>query len=248
MDTLIDAFKQIGPRHLRARVRAGRTGACGLPAAAAFPPTVTPDYTKRRDEIGGSGDSRCRWSASRRSRAKFDKAGIELMGYVMTFSDDFTDEEIDRTFLAAKTLGVKIIGTNQTRVPMGKRLAPFADKYDMVARLAQPRDGGGSQRGCLRRQLQEPVLDVEAVQGEPRHRPLRRRQQRSDRVHQAIRQGPDLASASERPQAEQRHRISRGARARRPSPTCSVCCRRRNTRSTPSSSTSTWARRRRSRK
>src|SRR5437763_15673144 len=65
-------------------------------------------------------------------KKKWNAAGIDLMGYVMTFSEDFTDEEIDRTFLAAKTLGVKIIGTNQTRVPMGKRLAPYADKYDMV--------------------------------------------------------------------------------------------------------------------
>ena len=50
----------------------------------------------------------------------------------MTFADDHTDEEIDRTFQAAKALGVGVIGTNQTRVVMGKRLAPFAEKYGIT--------------------------------------------------------------------------------------------------------------------
>src|SRR5438094_951910 len=130
MDTLIDAFKQVN------------IGLCELesvrvepePAIAGggrMPATLTPDYTKRREDLR-------QWRLTvpmdrfTEIGKKFNSAGIDLMGYVMTFSEDFTDEEIDRTFFAAKTLGVKIIGTNQTRVPMGKRLAPFADKYDMV--------------------------------------------------------------------------------------------------------------------
>jgi sugar phosphate isomerase/epimerase len=130
MDTLIDAFKQVN------------IGLCELesvrvepePAIAGggrMPATITPEYTKRREELR-------QWRLTvpmdrfTEIKKKWNSAGIELMGYVMTFSEDFTDEEIDRTFLAAKTLGVKIIGTNQTRVPMGKRLAPFADKYDMT--------------------------------------------------------------------------------------------------------------------
>ena len=129
-DTLIDAFKQVG------------IGLCELesvriepePAIAGggrVPTTITPEYTKRREELR-------QWrltvpmSRFTEIKKKWNSAGIDLMGYVMTFSEDFTDEEIDRTFLAAKTLGVKIIGTNQTRVPMGKRLAPFCDKYDMT--------------------------------------------------------------------------------------------------------------------
>ena len=130
MDTMIDAFKQVG------------LGLCELesvrvepeppiPGGGRIPATITPDYTRRREELR-------QWRLTapmdrfREIKGKFDKAGIELMGYVMTFSEDFTDEEIDCTFQAAKTLGVKIIGTNQTRVPMGRRLAPFADKHDMV--------------------------------------------------------------------------------------------------------------------
>jgi hypothetical protein len=129
-DTLIDAFKQVG------------IGLCELesvriepePAVSQggrLPATITPEYTKLRDE-------RRQWRLTvpmdrfTEIKKKWNAAGIDLMGYVMTFSEDFTDAEIDRTFLAAKTLGVKIIGTNQTRVPMGKRLAPFCDKYDMT--------------------------------------------------------------------------------------------------------------------
>lgn len=130
MDTLIDAFTQVG------------VGFCELesvrvepeppiPGGGRIPANITPEYSKRRDELR-------QWRLTvpmdrfEEIRSKFDKAGIELIGYVMTFAEDFTDAEIDRTFLAAKTLGVKIIGTNQTRVSMGKRLTPFADKYDMT--------------------------------------------------------------------------------------------------------------------
>ena len=31
-------------------------------------------------------------------RRKFHRAGVELFGYVVTFSDDFTDREIERAF------------------------------------------------------------------------------------------------------------------------------------------------------
>jgi len=130
VDTLIDAFKQVGLGLCELEsVRVEPEPA--IPGGGRIPAPITPEYTKRRGELR-------QWRLTapmdrfKEIKSKFDKAGIELMGYVMTFSEDFTDEEIDRTFLAAKTLGVKIIGTNQTRVPMGKRLAPFADKYDVV--------------------------------------------------------------------------------------------------------------------
>jgi sugar phosphate isomerase/epimerase len=129
IDTIIDAFKQVGLSICElesARVEPPP----GIAGGGRVPATITPEYTKLREEIR-------HWRLTtpmdrfKEIRNKFGNAGIALMGYVMTFSEDFTDEEIDRTFVAAKTLGVKIIGTNQTRVPMGKRLAPFADKYDV---------------------------------------------------------------------------------------------------------------------
>ena len=62
-------------------------------------------------------------------RRRFDKAGIELIGYSLTLADDFTDEEIDRTLLAVRAMGIRDLGTNQTRVSMGKRVVPFAEKH-----------------------------------------------------------------------------------------------------------------------
>ena len=54
-----------------------------------------------------------------RFAGKFTRAGVELFGYVVTFSDDFTDAEIERAFQFARALGVGVIGTNQTRLTMG---------------------------------------------------------------------------------------------------------------------------------
>ncbi len=62
-------------------------------------------------------------------RRRFDKAGIELIGYSLTLADDFTDTEIDKTLAAVRSMGITDIGTNQTRVAMGKRVVPFAEKH-----------------------------------------------------------------------------------------------------------------------
>src|SRR5581483_9206377 len=92
-DTLIDAFKQVG------------IGLCELesvrvepePAIAGggrMPANITPEYTKRRDELR-------QWRLTvpmarfTEIKKKWNAAGVDLMGYVMTFSEDFTDEEID---------------------------------------------------------------------------------------------------------------------------------------------------------
>jgi hypothetical protein len=65
-------------------------------------------------------------------RKKFDDAGIDVFGYVMTFAEDFPDEEIDVVFRQAQALGVNIIGTNQTTVGMAPKLVPYAEKYKMT--------------------------------------------------------------------------------------------------------------------
>ena len=62
-------------------------------------------------------------------RRRFDAAGVELIAYSVTLADDFTDEEIDKTLAAVRTLGVRDLGTNQTRVAMGKRVVPWAEKH-----------------------------------------------------------------------------------------------------------------------
>lgn len=65
-------------------------------------------------------------------RRRFDDAGIELMAYSLTLGDDFTDDELDATFRAVRAMGVRHLGTNQMRVAMGRRAAPFAEKYQVA--------------------------------------------------------------------------------------------------------------------
>lgn len=98
-----------------------------LPGGGRVPPD-TPENRKMREELR-------KWRLSaplsrfKEIRKKFDDAGINLFAYVMTFAEDFPDEEIDAVFQQSKALGVGIIGTNQTTVGMGPKLVPFAEKY-----------------------------------------------------------------------------------------------------------------------
>jgi sugar phosphate isomerase/epimerase len=61
-------------------------------------------------------------------KKKFDDAGVELYAYNLSFKDDFTDEEIDRSFEAAHALGVGVITASST-VSCAKRLVPFVTKH-----------------------------------------------------------------------------------------------------------------------
>jgi sugar phosphate isomerase/epimerase len=130
MDTLIDAFQQTGISLCElesARVEPEPA----IPGGGRVPAAITPEYVKRREELR-------QWrltiplSRFAEIRQKFSRASIDLFGYVVTFSDDFTDAEIDRSFQFARALRVDVIGTNQTRVPMGPRLVPFAEKYGVA--------------------------------------------------------------------------------------------------------------------
>jgi sugar phosphate isomerase/epimerase len=92
------------------------------------PETITPEYTADRQKLR---DWRLELHLDRfaQVRKKFSDAGLNLFSYVMTFSDDATDPEIDAVFQQMKALGVGLFTTNQTRVAMGLRIKPFAEKY-----------------------------------------------------------------------------------------------------------------------
>jgi sugar phosphate isomerase/epimerase len=64
-------------------------------------------------------------------RKKFDDAGINLYAFNLSFNDSFTDAEIDRGFDLAKALGVPVITASAT-VTSAKRVAPFAEKHNMI--------------------------------------------------------------------------------------------------------------------
>lgn len=70
-------------------------------------------------------------STFRNIRRQFDRAGILLYAYNLSFENDCTDAEIDRGFRMAEALGVKYI-TASSRVSMAKRLDPFAQKHKIV--------------------------------------------------------------------------------------------------------------------
>jgi sugar phosphate isomerase/epimerase len=67
-------------------------------------------------------------------RRKFDDAGIRLHAYNLSFNDRFSDDEIDRGFEMAKALGVGIITASST-LSAAKRVAPFADKHNMIVAM-----------------------------------------------------------------------------------------------------------------
>jgi sugar phosphate isomerase/epimerase len=92
------------------------------------PDKITPEYTADREKMH-------QWRLNapldlyRGVRKKFTDAGLNLFSYVMTFSDDTQDDEIDAVFKQMQALGVRVFCTNQTRSSFGPRLVPFAAKY-----------------------------------------------------------------------------------------------------------------------
>ena len=64
-------------------------------------------------------------------RRKFNDHGIQIYAYNYSFTDDFTDEEIDRGFQMTQALGANIITASST-LSCAKRVVPFAEKYKMT--------------------------------------------------------------------------------------------------------------------
>jgi sugar phosphate isomerase/epimerase len=63
-------------------------------------------------------------------RRKFDRAGIAIYAYNLSFRDDFTDAEIGRGFEMARALGAKVM-TASSNVSTAKRIDAFARAYKM---------------------------------------------------------------------------------------------------------------------
>jgi sugar phosphate isomerase/epimerase len=63
-------------------------------------------------------------------RTKFDRAGIDLYAFNISFQDHFTDDEIERGFEMAKALGAKVI-TASSNLNTVKRIDVFAKKAKM---------------------------------------------------------------------------------------------------------------------
>jgi sugar phosphate isomerase/epimerase len=96
------------------------------------PADRTPDYLRTRQQLR-------EWRIAqpldrfRQVRQKFDAAKLNLFSYVQTIDDDMTDAEIDAAYKQMQALKVPMFTTNQTRVGMAARMAPFSAKYGIKA-------------------------------------------------------------------------------------------------------------------
>ena len=85
---------------------------------------------------GGSREEMRRWRETvsldefHRVRESFDRAGIALSAYNISFRDDFSDAEIERGFLMARALGAPVI-TASSNVATARRVAPAAARAKM---------------------------------------------------------------------------------------------------------------------
>jgi len=64
-------------------------------------------------------------------RDRFTAAGLTIYGFNYSFTDSFSDLEIDRGFKIARALGAEIITASSTLSAM-KRVVPFAGRHQMV--------------------------------------------------------------------------------------------------------------------
>src|SRR5215469_2407683 len=115
------AFVELGNGFLEPRVQGGAVG-------GQAPKTVTPEYEKSRESLR---QWRLTTPASRfqEIRKRFDASPVSLFSVSQTFADDCTDAEIDAMFRQMQALNLKLFQTNQTRVSMGPRMAPYAENY-----------------------------------------------------------------------------------------------------------------------
>jgi sugar phosphate isomerase/epimerase len=116
---------------------------CELFAAQVEPPSgaggggrgaaPSPEAQKARDDLR-------KWRLEtpmdhfRAVRKKFNDAGVSIYAYNYSFNRGFSNEEIDRGFDMAKALGAEII-TASTTLDVAKRVAPFAEKHNMVVAM-----------------------------------------------------------------------------------------------------------------
>lgn len=128
IDTLVEQCVAVGAANiefvnsfLEPRLQGSRVG-------NQMPAVITPEYEKSRAELRNwrLNAPLARFSEIQR---KFAAAGLNLFSCVMTFTDDFTPEEIDAVFRQMQALKVKVFSTNQTRVSTAALLVPYAEKY-----------------------------------------------------------------------------------------------------------------------
>jgi sugar phosphate isomerase/epimerase len=130
-DVIIENLLTIGAANIELSANLyGAPTVVGGAVGGQAPAAMTPEYLQSREALR-QWRLTARLDRFREVRTKFKDAGLNLFSYVVTIGDDFTDPEIDAVFKQMEALGVSIFCTNQTRVAMGPRIRPFAEKYNI---------------------------------------------------------------------------------------------------------------------
>jgi sugar phosphate isomerase/epimerase len=128
LDVLIEECLELGVHTVE--LAGGFFGPAVLGAVGGqTPKRMSADYQRTREAQRAWRLSPSSMEEVQRVRDSFRNAGVEIFSISNTFADDVTDAEMDAMFRQMRELGVTIFQTNQTRVSMGPRLVPFADKY-----------------------------------------------------------------------------------------------------------------------
>ena len=181
VDVVIKAMKEAGVDRVRAVRAAARAAVRAGRARRARRAAVARGGQGARGSAQVAARDR-RSITSANAKKKFDAAGITITAYCYNMNDSFTDAEIDRGFEMTKALGANVM-TTSTQMTVAKRIAPLADKHKIAGRPARPLEHQRPERVRDARELCRGDEDVEVLQGQPRRRPLHRRQLRSGRLH-----------------------------------------------------------------
>jgi sugar phosphate isomerase/epimerase len=142
--------REPGPDEVDAIIRA--LTACEVRACELFAPQVEPRYggshAEHRPAMSVMSPQMMRrelrkwrlrtpFAHFRAIRDKFTRAGIAVYAYQYSPDASFTNEEIDRGFGMAKALGAEIV-TMSTTIEIAQRIAPFAERHQMVVALRGP--------------------------------------------------------------------------------------------------------------
>jgi sugar phosphate isomerase/epimerase len=73
-------------------------------------------------------------------RAKLASAPVAVHACAVSYTDDFTDEEIDATFRQVAALGVRTVSSPLT-MAMARRLVPFAERHQVSVAIHNQVDG-----------------------------------------------------------------------------------------------------------
>jgi sugar phosphate isomerase/epimerase len=132
VDVVIKAMQEAGlsecelfSPQLEPQFGSGARGARGAPPS--------PEAIKAREDLR-------KWRLEspldhfRNVRKKFDAAGITIHAFCYNMNSSFTDAEIERGFEMTKALGTTLM-TTSTQMDVAKRIAPLADKHQIVVGL-----------------------------------------------------------------------------------------------------------------